>query len=225
MAIESSAGCVSVALARDGAVVFEEEVPAGRRPSEVLLAPLREALAQRVGGKLALIVVGTGPGSYNGARVGIAAAQGIALVDGATVVGLPSLEALGTVRRGGRCLALGDARRGTFFTLELEGGKQSGEPKLIEHAVFVQAVAGASSSGTALVTVEEPTRLKLPVELADQVELALPQARLLLESWWARSEAEREALVAIPPETFYLRPPHITKAKAKSGSETGSGRR
>ena len=56
-----------------GKVVFSVEIEAGRRPSEVLLEPLEQALSLLSGESIELVVVGTGPGSYNGARVGIAA--------------------------------------------------------------------------------------------------------------------------------------------------------
>jgi len=38
-------------------------------------------------------------------------------------------------------------------------------------------------------------------------------AELLLQVWRMRSEEERRELLEIPPEPFYLRPPHITRPK------------
>lgn len=185
------------------------EVEGGGRQSEVLLEPLREVLAHGVGAEMELVMVGTGPGSYNGARVGIAAGQGVAIVRRCPAVGVCSLEALAPVRTGDWCVALGDARRGSFFTLELRGGKMSGLPELMPHAQFAAAVERALTGGARLVALEDPGRLKLGEELSRKVEHAAPSAALLLEAWAAKSEGEREALCRVPPEPFYLRSPYI----------------
>lgn len=213
MAIESSATHGSVALGCAGTIVAEVQVEAGRRQSEVLLGPLGEILNEARGEPVTGVVVGTGPGSYNGARVGIAAGQGVALVHGCPVAGLPSLEAIPAGRDDAACLAVGDARRGTFFTLELREGRLSPEPDLLESEEFLQRLRAGLAGGKRIVTLESPTRLPLPEDLAGRVELQVPTARLLLEAWWARSPAEQEAVTAIPPEPYYLRPPHITKPR------------
>ena len=59
-------------------------------------------------------------------------------------------------------------------------------------------------------TLEDAERLGLPEELAVAVEVAMPEASLLLEAWQARSAEERDELIAIPPQPFYLREAHIT---------------
>jgi tRNA threonylcarbamoyladenosine biosynthesis protein TsaB len=211
LALESSSVRASVALGRAGKVVFSAETEAGRRPSEVLLEPLEQALSLLSGESIDLVVVGTGPGSYNGARVGIAAGQGVALVHGCPTIGLCSLEALAKVRAGGKCLALGDARRGSYFSIELCGGVLLGNPDIVGHEPFIQKVSSASRLGVSLLTLEDPGRLKLPTEI--EIEWGAPCAARLLEAWSAKSERERELLLGIPPEPFYLRPPHITQAR------------
>ena len=210
IAIETSAAHGSVALGRETEMLFEEEFELGRRPSEVLMEPLQKALEQVDGESVGLILIGTGPGSYNGARVGIAAGQGIAIVHQCPVVGLPSPEALAIVRAGSPCLVLGDARRGTFFTLKICGGKLSGEPELMEHSKFKQEAEAASESGWLLVSLEDPARLELPGLAISQ---EVPSAGLLLEAWDHRSEDEKKELRGIAPEPAYLRPPHITQPK------------
>lgn len=191
-------------------LLLTREVDAGRRQSEVLMGPLQEALAHAGRGEIGLVIAGTGPGSYNGVRVGIASGQGIALVHRCPAVGICSLEALPVVRSGVRCLALGDARRGTFFTLEICGSKLSGVPELLGHEKFLQRVRAALEEGANLVTLEDPARLRLPEGLPGRVEMGVPSAELLLKAWVERSEAERAVLLQRPPQPFYLRPPHIT---------------
>ena len=75
----------------------------------------------------------------------------------------------------------------------------------------MQKVSSASRLGVSLLTLEDPGRLKLPAEI--EIEWATPCAARLLEAWAAKGEREREVLLGIPPEPFYLRPPHITPSE------------
>lgn len=210
IAIETSAPRGSVAVGWGEDTIFSAEFEVGRRPSELLLEPLQEALSLVGKGLIEIVLIGTGPGSYSGARVGIAAGQGVAVIHQCPAVGISSPEALADVRAGGPCLVLGDARRGTFFTLELREGKLAGNPCLLDHLGFHQRVDAARESGWTLVSLEDPARLELP---GHDVRLGVPSAELLLQVWRMRSEEERRDLLEIPPEPFYLRPPHITRPK------------
>jgi tRNA threonylcarbamoyladenosine biosynthesis protein TsaB len=70
--------------------------PAGYRHGETLL-PAVEDLLRRLRierGRLAAIVVGTGPGAFTGLRVGIATAKGIAQALDRPIIGIPTGEAL-----------------------------------------------------------------------------------------------------------------------------------
>ena len=216
IAIETSVSHGSVALCIKGEIIFSSEFEAGRRPSELLPRILQEALGHVGSGSVELVLIGTGPGSYNGARVGIASGQGIAIVHRCPVVGISSLEGLAAVRSGVPCLALGDARRGTFFTLELKEGKLAGSPSLLEHPEFQRRAGEAGGRDWTLVSLEEPQRLDLPDH---DVLVEVPSAALLLEAWQERSPEEQQKLLEIPPEPFYLRAPHITQPKRGSGPE------
>lgn len=216
LAIESSAPEASVALGFGGGLAFARSVAAGRKPSEVLMNPLAEALAGIPEGQdLAVVVIGTGPGSYNGARVAIAAGQGIGMVRGCQVVGISSLEALETTRAGGRCLAIGDARRGAMFVVRLEEGRVVGETELLEPEDLVGRVEAAVEEGYGVVTLEEVGRLLLPGTLEGEVRQELPTASLLLDAWKATGEEQQVALRDVPPEPFYLREAYVTTPKKR----------
>ena len=90
LAIETSTALGGVAVVRDGEVCFEKTFSSERSHNSQLFAPLREALAV-AGDTLRAVVVGTGPASYTGVRIGIAAAQGIAVSREVPVIGLPSV--------------------------------------------------------------------------------------------------------------------------------------
>ena len=72
------------------------------------------------------IVIGTGPGSYTGVRVGASYALGLARVWGAEVRGVSTLESL--VRGEGRQAVSLDARKGNVYSAvyEVSGGTVTG---------------------------------------------------------------------------------------------------
>ncbi|MGC4013199.1 MAG: hypothetical protein QM755_01595 [Luteolibacter sp.] len=67
----------------------EREFCSDRSHNAVLLGPLGELMAGLSPEDIGLVLVGSGPGSYSGTRVGIAAAQGVALAAGCPVVAVP----------------------------------------------------------------------------------------------------------------------------------------
>jgi tRNA threonylcarbamoyladenosine biosynthesis protein TsaB len=80
LGIETATPWGSVALCEDGELIFEFTVKIGKGSGEHLLALLRQIMV-KTGRKLAelnLIAVGTGPGSYTGIRIGLAAVAGLA---------------------------------------------------------------------------------------------------------------------------------------------------
>ncbi len=84
------------------------------------LVPTIDRLVRELGGtpaELALVLVGTGPGSYTGLRVGIATALGLARASGARARGVPSGEVLafGALDPGQTAYHLIDARSGGFY--------------------------------------------------------------------------------------------------------------
>jgi tRNA threonylcarbamoyl adenosine modification protein YeaZ len=68
---------------------------------------------------IAQIVVGCGPGSFTGLRIGIASARGLALALGVPCAGASTLAALAAGAPG--AVALIDARRGELFALDSDG--------------------------------------------------------------------------------------------------------
>jgi tRNA threonylcarbamoyl adenosine modification protein YeaZ len=97
LAIDTATSETIVALqpARGGPVVTDRW-PAGHSHGERLLASVDQVLG-RAGVRLdgvAAIAVGTGPGSFTGLRIGVAAAKGLAFGLGIPIVGIPTAEAL-----------------------------------------------------------------------------------------------------------------------------------
>jgi tRNA threonylcarbamoyl adenosine modification protein YeaZ len=96
LAIDTSTH-LSVAALATGPASFRSSVDdVGRRHGASLLDQLDRLLSEAGlrPGDLALLVVGTGPGSFTGLRVGLATAKTIAYMTGAPVVGVASSDAL-----------------------------------------------------------------------------------------------------------------------------------
>jgi tRNA threonylcarbamoyladenosine biosynthesis protein TsaB len=84
----------TIALVEDDQPIFEISLKAGKGSGEYLLA-LLDTLLKKTRRKIAdldLISVGTGPGSYTGIRVGLAAAQGLAAARQIKVYGPSTLR-------------------------------------------------------------------------------------------------------------------------------------
>ena len=95
LGIDSASAEAAVALLAGGELLAERRWTVETNHSRELLAgvdaALREAGAAR--GELAAIAVAAGPGGYTGLRVGLAAAQGMALALGVPLAGVSRLEA------------------------------------------------------------------------------------------------------------------------------------
>ena len=109
----------SVALIRDGRVVFEQAGNAERTHTERLPSELMSACdAGGVGiAEVELFAVAVGPGSFTGLRMGIATVQGLAMARDRLVVPVSTLQALAAAAPGnaGRIAAWMDAQRGEVF--------------------------------------------------------------------------------------------------------------
>ena len=212
LVLETSVTEASLVLACDGEIHARSSFTSERSQEVDLFPPLQEILSSLPSTeRLSTIIIGTGPGSYNGARVGIAAAQAIAQTHQCSVAGLCSFEGVTQIRNSLQAWAIGDARRGSFFIMEILNGKSTSKPDLLEHSEFLDRLASCDGP---IATFENPDRLKLPD--GHSVIEASSTAEVLLESWLSRSSEEKDALLKIPVEAFYLRPPHITKAKPKA---------
>ncbi len=95
LALDTSTPDVVLALVENNQVMFEQVFWSGTGHSEQILAQIDAALSLvswRVE-ELEAMVVGQGPGSFTGLRVGVATAQGLAWALGIPLFGVSSLDA------------------------------------------------------------------------------------------------------------------------------------
>lgn len=171
-----------------------------------IFGPWEEISASIVPGDIGCIVVGTGPGSYSGTRVGIAVAQGLAIAHGCELVGLPSILATPVARSLPRCRAIGDARRGDWWWCEIEEGKCFSEPQMGRKDELMALIA----DGVTTFSLDE-----IPAEqLGREIHREQPTAELLWSAWDSLSGEEKTRVAAQVVQPVYLKPPHITLAKA-----------
>ncbi len=211
--IETSTPTGSLAVLSNGRIAFASEFQSDRSHNSALFAPLQDALAAADGHAFARVLAGTGPGSYSGTRVGIAAAQGVALAHGCPAIGISSLLASPAVRSGERCFAVGDARRGSGWHAEFGGGRMVRGPELYEWPEMGRVITRALEDGVVVFSFEPCTSADFPASLAEHVRIERPTAAGLGMAWLAMDDAGRAACEAVPPQPVYLRPPHITEAK------------
>jgi tRNA threonylcarbamoyladenosine biosynthesis protein TsaB len=112
LAFDTATSAATSALVRDGQTLAERvSIPA--RVLEDVDLLLREAGVEAT--RLEGIAVGTGPGSFTGLRMGLAAARALALALDLPVAGVSTLDALAAGSPGAQPVI--DARRREVFTL------------------------------------------------------------------------------------------------------------
>lgn len=196
LALECSSAHASLCLT--GSAAFAAEWDADRNHDAYLFPALEAAL------RLAtpeLVLVGSGPGSYGGVRVALAAAAGISLARCARVVALCSWESLSE----GHATILSDAKRGGW-ALRTPAGEIS--------VVDTSAVLARLAEGEEIWSVESAERLARAGISLPRTHLC-PTAQGLIATWLSLSEQEQAARAAAPAEPIYVRPPHITAPKHK----------
>lgn len=126
LGIDCSAGAAAIALIGQSRIV-ERQRDMGRGNEGLLLGLIEDAAQemQRPLTDLSAIGVGTGPGSFTGIRISVAASRGLGLALGIPVAGIDRFEALATTAQ--------DGQPGAHVTVSLTTGRgatfsQSFEP-------------------------------------------------------------------------------------------------
>ncbi len=213
-ALETSTRTGSVALWHAGEL-SQRVLAQGAAHARDLLPSLADLIEERglTGPRqLGAIIVGLGPGSYTGLRIGVATAQGLARGSGALLVGRPSLEAWAfEALREGECgSAVLDARGGEAYTARYEreasGVREVAAPRVLQLGELEQVLAQAGPLFGERSAFE---RAGLLPEHEDELEQhwrepAAPGARALLEL--SLPALERGELAGDGPlEPLYLR--------------------
>ena len=129
----------------DVEVLAERAVPSGNRHAELLTVAVTEVLRD-TGLALAdvdAVVTGLGPGPFTGLRVGVVTAAALGDARGLTVVGVCSLDAVGS---GARTVVTDARRKEVYWAAYASDGSRTGGPGVVrpeELAVSGPAVGDA----------------------------------------------------------------------------------
>ena len=135
LALDTSTPTCAVAVIDGERVLAQDDRPTEGRHGEVLLPRVRDVLAAAglLPADLALIAVGSGPGSFTGLRIGLASAKGLALALSVPLRAVCSLRALAAglpVRPGSLRAAALDAGKGEVFVAAFDGEDPLNPPLL-----------------------------------------------------------------------------------------------
>ncbi len=152
LAIDTALAACSAAVfdTEHGGVVATESLPMARGHAEALMPLVARVMDQAAMAfaDLDRVVVTTGPGSFTGLRVGIAAARGIALAADKSAVGLSTLSAYAAPHMAANdrfpVVAAIDARHGhVYLQVFGPGGRTLTAPRLASLREAVQAASAA----------------------------------------------------------------------------------
>ncbi|MGD9116645.1 MAG: tRNA (adenosine(37)-N6)-threonylcarbamoyltransferase complex dimerization subunit type 1 TsaB [Dehalococcoidia bacterium] len=220
LAIDTSTDIAALALAKDDKVLAETSWRCGQNHSVELLPRLTQLLEEA---DLSLrdteaVIVAKGPGSYNGLRVGLSTAKGLAFSLEVPVIGVSSLESeayphaesglpicpVFNAGRGEIAAALYRKTTGGWQTLSpehittLEALADEIDDKTLFCGAYVADIAGKLKKILGEKAVIAPERMRSAVAL---IELARPRI--------ASGDYDDPATL----QPLYLRRPHITKPK------------
>jgi tRNA threonylcarbamoyladenosine biosynthesis protein TsaB len=213
LALDTSMGACSAAVLRAGSTargLFAREALMARGHAEALMPMIAEVMeeARLDFSALDLIAATTGPGSFTGVRIAVAAARGLALVTPAKLYGIDSLTVMARSARstgiaeGAPFAVAVDARRGMLYLglYDDAGGKLDG-PLLVspEDAVsLLPDLHTAVGNGATLLA-------EAAAQRGRKVQTALPQ---LQPSAASLAEIALESGETVPTlRPLYLRPP------------------
>jgi tRNA threonylcarbamoyl adenosine modification protein YeaZ len=212
LALDTSMGACSAAVLRSDDAkpkLFARQKLMERGHAEALMPMVAETMAETAlpFAKLDLVAATTGPGSFTGVRIAIAAARGLALVTKANLFGTDSLTVMALVAAesvGGAPFAVAvDARRGMiYFALYDGAGRKREGPLLLcpaDAARELPADCDLAVGSGAVLLAEAAARRGKPIDVR------LPELQPSAEALAMIALESGETSVALRP--LYLRPP------------------
>jgi len=222
LAIDTSTDTASLALVQDGEVLAELTWRCEQNHSSQLLPRLADLLSWTDLGPQSIsgIIVARGPGSFNGLRVGISIAKGLAFGLGIPVVGISTLEmeAYQHAETELPICPIFNAGRGEIATAIYQMKRSAWHRILSEHITTVESLCSQITTktifcGQFVASIAEQLR----TQLKQRAIISSPAARLRRAGFLAELGQQRlkagnyDDLATLHP--LYLRQPPITKRK------------
>jgi tRNA threonylcarbamoyl adenosine modification protein YeaZ len=230
VAIDSSTETASLALAQDK-VLAEVSWRCGQNHSVELLPRLTQLLDEaKVSLKdTSVVIVAKGPGSFNGLRVGLSTAKGLAFSLGVPIIGISSLEAeaYGHAKTGLPICPVFNAGRGEIAVALYQKTNSGWNTLAPEHITTVEALSDEIKEKTLFCGEYVNTIARqLKRILKEKAVIAADKMRSavsLIELARPRIEADDyDDPTTLQPT--YLRRPHITKPKRRQNYAKGGSK-
>jgi tRNA threonylcarbamoyladenosine biosynthesis protein TsaB len=198
LSLDTATDIATACVWRDGRALAESATRARSVAAQRVLADADRLMGEAgvAPADLHMVVAGTGPGTFTGLRIGLAAARALGFALGIPVKGVPTLSAL--LAGEGVGVACVDARRGEVFA-----AGAGLEPQAIAPEELASVLpGGALCAGDGAIRYRDRLAgLEIP---PDDSPLHVP---------WARHHADL-AETAGPPEPLYIRAPDADRALA-----------
>jgi len=230
LSLDTATPAGSVALLTDERVLESRYFDVGLHHSQRLFVEIDAVLrnAQRSAEELRAVALTIGPGSFTGLRIGLSAAKGLCLAHGASLVPVPTLEALAgrlPFSRYPVCAML-DARRGEVYAGLYD--TSTGLPRILDEpsAVDPADMVAQMAPGEVIFTGDGATahaELLSSLPLAVRAPLSCDRPDAATTGWLGLSrlrQGEASDLAATEPE--YLR--HPSYRRAVQGRPSGARR-
>lgn len=119
LGIDTSSKFLNIALSEDESIIKEEFYLLDRRHAIELVPKVKELL-KKTGipiNKIGAFVIGVGPGSFTGMRIGVSAVKGFGIASGKPCIGVPSIDAIAcnAIDYGIDIVPVIDAKRGQVY--------------------------------------------------------------------------------------------------------------
>jgi tRNA threonylcarbamoyladenosine biosynthesis protein TsaB len=219
LAIDTAGSACSVALGRGGAVLAAERLAMRYGHAEALVPMIDRVMAAAALPRSALdgVAVAVGPGGFTGIRVGLGAAQGIALALNLRLTGVSSFAAVAAALPAapGVALVALDSRREDLYVqlFDRAAGMPLAEPAAIMPDDLAEHIRALVGDQTLLLAgdMAEPAAAALGGRFAAEIAAgSAPDATGVLTA--ALCQIRREP-GGSPARPLYLRPPDVTLPK------------
>lgn len=224
LTIDTSSNILSIALSHEGEIqallAWQTKLNHTTELLPNLVCLLQQTKVEL--GSIEAIIVARGPGSFNGLRVGIGAAKGLAFTLHIPLLGLSTLEA--------------EAYTFAFTGLPVRPMRKAGRQEIATALYRQKDHEWRCLEQENLVTVETLWRRtrqrtlfcgEIPADIVEQIQQNLGRCAMIFGNsnlsrasslaalgWQRLSKGELDDPVTLQP--LYLRPPHITKPKNRT---------
>lgn len=215
LAVNTATTVLSVALTDGNAVLYHFTTTEMRDQGNLIIHHAKEGLRQAglSFADLDLLAVVTGPGSFTGIRIGLAALRGMAMAAQKPLIGLSSFDLFAAPVAGGcNVIAVESWRQELYFQID------HGEPVNETPEVFAKKIKADS---TPVVISGDAAAKLLPFIPQATVFDGLPDAVELAKRAIFKFRSEGEAATAARPAPFYLRPADVTLSEKKNRQVEG----